>query len=72
MQHAHMAFLVIAEPQSDFDNWTNAQRKAAIEPSEAEIAAGRQTFFVKTLRRMPHRSRHIRVRHYRAGPHSYR
>jgi cytochrome c oxidase subunit II len=47
MQHAHMAFLVIAESQADFDKWTNAQRGPAVQPSEEEIAAGQQIFMSK-------------------------
>ncbi|MET3997057.1 cytochrome c oxidase subunit 2 [Bradyrhizobium sp. S3.9.2] len=47
MQHAHMALLVIAEPQEDFDKWESAQRQAAIQPAEADIASGLQTFLAK-------------------------
>jgi cytochrome c oxidase subunit 2 len=47
MQHAHMALVVIAESQDDFDNWANAQRNAAIQPAEEESAAGLQTFLTK-------------------------
>nr|WP_245324079.1 cytochrome c oxidase subunit II [Bradyrhizobium stylosanthis] len=47
MQHAHMALLVIAEPQDDFDKWANAQRQAATQPAEEEAASGLQTFLAK-------------------------
>jgi cytochrome c oxidase subunit 2 len=47
MQHAHMALLVIAEPQGDFDKWADAQRQAAVQPAGEEIAAGLQTFQAK-------------------------
>jgi cytochrome c oxidase subunit 2 len=47
MQHAHMALLVIAEPQDDFDKWADAQRQAAVQPAGEEIAAGLQTFQAK-------------------------
>lgn len=47
MQHAHMALLVIADSQDDFDQWAAAQQQAASPPAEEELAAGRQTFLAK-------------------------
>jgi cytochrome c oxidase subunit 2 len=47
MQHAHMAFLVIAESHDEFDRWIAAQRQPAAQPSEEELAAGQQTFLSK-------------------------
>lgn len=47
MQHAHMALFVIAQPQDDFDRWSNAQRQSAPQPVEEELAAGLQTFLTK-------------------------
>lgn len=47
MQHAHMALFVIAQPQDDFDRWSNAQRQAAPQPAEEELTAGLQTFLTK-------------------------
>jgi cytochrome c oxidase subunit 2 len=47
MQHAHMAFFVIAEAQSDFDRWAEGQRQPAAQPAGGEIAAGQQTFLSK-------------------------
>ncbi|MGY3604421.1 MULTISPECIES: cytochrome c oxidase subunit II [unclassified Bradyrhizobium] len=47
MQHAHMAFLVIAEGEAEFDRWTSAQRQPAIQPSEEELAAGQHAFLAK-------------------------
>jgi cytochrome c oxidase subunit II len=47
MQHAHMAFLVIAETPDDFAKWMSAQRQPAVQPSEEEVAAGQQTFLGK-------------------------
>ncbi|MFL5238170.1 MAG: cytochrome c oxidase subunit II [Rhizomicrobium sp.] len=44
LQHAHMAFLVIAEEQAAFDNWVRSQQESATGPADAEIAAGRQVF----------------------------
>jgi cytochrome c oxidase subunit 2 len=44
LQHAHMAFFVIAEEQAAFDQWLRAQRGSATESSDAEIAAGQQVF----------------------------
>jgi cytochrome c oxidase subunit 2 len=47
MQHAHMAFLVIAETQGEFDAWTSAQRGLSAPPASEEITAGRQAFLSK-------------------------
>ncbi|MCA1454205.1 cytochrome c oxidase subunit II [Bradyrhizobium sp. BRP22] len=47
MQHAHMAFLVIAESPDEFDKWINAQRQPAVQPSEEELAGGQRTFLEK-------------------------
>jgi cytochrome c oxidase subunit 2 len=47
MQHAHMAFLVVADTQEQFDKWAADQRKPAQAISEEEIAAGRDAFLVK-------------------------
>jgi cytochrome c oxidase subunit 2 len=47
MQHAHMALLVIAEAQDEFDRWATAQRQPAAKPADEETAAGLQTFLAK-------------------------
>ncbi len=47
LQHAHMAFFVIAEPQGDFDKWADAQRRPATQPTNAEAATGQQIFLSK-------------------------
>ncbi|WP_291689483.1 cytochrome c oxidase subunit II [Bradyrhizobium sp.] len=47
MQHAHMAFFVIAEPQADFDRWAEMQRQPAAQPADSEAAAGQQAFLSK-------------------------
>jgi cytochrome c oxidase subunit 2 len=47
MQHAHMAFLVIAESPEQFDKWADAQRKPALASADEEIAAGRDAFLAK-------------------------
>jgi cytochrome c oxidase subunit 2 len=47
LQHAHMAFLVVAEPQDQFDRWVNAQRQPAATASGPEIESGRDTFLSK-------------------------
>lgn len=44
MQHAHMALLVIAQSEDEYNQWLNAQRQAAPQPAEEELAAGLQTF----------------------------
>ncbi|HET7884990.1 MAG TPA: cytochrome c oxidase subunit II [Bradyrhizobium sp.] len=47
MQHAHMAFVVIAETQAAFDQWSEAQRQPATAASDEEVAAGRNIFLAK-------------------------
>ncbi|HVX75527.1 MAG TPA: cytochrome c oxidase subunit II [Bradyrhizobium sp.] len=47
LQHAHMAFLVIADPQNVFDKWADGQRQPAVKPSDEESAAGRDAFLGK-------------------------
>jgi cytochrome c oxidase subunit II len=43
-QHAHMAFVVVAEPEEDFMRWYAAQLKPAAEPTTPERARGRDVF----------------------------
>jgi cytochrome c oxidase subunit 2 len=47
MQHAHMAFLVIADTQYQFEKWTDTQRNPAQAIADEEIAAGRDAFLAK-------------------------
>ena len=47
LQHAHMAFLVMAEPPTDFAAWEAAQLKPGAEPASDEAAAGRRIFLSK-------------------------
>jgi cytochrome c oxidase subunit 2 len=44
LQHAHMAFDVVAEPQADFDRWLNAMRQTAQPPAEPTARHGRDVF----------------------------
>jgi cytochrome c oxidase subunit 2 len=44
MQHAHMAFDIVAEPQADFDRWLNAMRQPAPPPTTSEATHGRDVF----------------------------
>jgi cytochrome c oxidase subunit 2 len=41
-QHAHMAFVVIAEPPDDFERWIQAQRRTAHQPESADAQRGLQ------------------------------
>lgn len=43
-QHAHMAFLVVAEPMEQFQRWLQHQRSGAPEPATAEERRGRDVF----------------------------
>jgi cytochrome c oxidase subunit 2 len=44
LQHAHMAFSVIADPPEAFDAWWNAQLQPSPMPTDAPAVAGGQTF----------------------------
>lgn len=44
LQHAHMAFWVVAEPEDQFQAWMNHQLQPAAEPSTATEAQGQQVF----------------------------
>jgi cytochrome c oxidase subunit 2 len=47
LQHAHMAFFVIAEEQGAFDEWARLQRQGAVAAADAEASAGQQAFMSK-------------------------
>jgi cytochrome c oxidase subunit 2 len=42
--HANMAFLVIAEPQAQFDQWAEAQRKPGFHSTDPTLVEGEQIF----------------------------
>jgi cytochrome c oxidase subunit II len=44
LQHAHMAFLVIAEPQDQFNAWLENQLQPAVEPLTEETKQGQAIF----------------------------
>jgi cytochrome c oxidase subunit II len=44
LQHAKMAFLVIAEPRADFDAWVAEQSAEAASPTDPEARAGLEAF----------------------------
>jgi cytochrome c oxidase subunit 2 len=47
LQHAHMAFIVIAEEPASFEAWRNAQNAEAAAPARDDEAAGREVFLSK-------------------------
>jgi cytochrome c oxidase subunit 2 len=48
LQHAHMAFLVIAEEQGAFDEWVRLQRQGAVAAAgDADALAGQQAFMAR-------------------------
>jgi cytochrome c oxidase subunit 2 len=47
LQHAHMAFFVVAEEQSIFDEWVHLQRQNATASSDVEVSAGQQVFLAR-------------------------
>jgi cytochrome c oxidase subunit II len=44
LQHAHMAFLVIAQPRAEYDHWIAAQRQPSRPPATAEEQRGHDLF----------------------------
>jgi cytochrome c oxidase subunit 2 len=44
LQHAHMAFDVVAEPDAEFERWLDGMRQPAREPAEASARRGRDLF----------------------------
>jgi cytochrome c oxidase subunit 2 len=44
LQHAHMAFTVVAEDDAAFEAWLNHQRQSAVEPQEERARRGREIF----------------------------
>jgi cytochrome c oxidase subunit II len=47
VQHAHMAFTVVALEPTDFDAWRQAQLRPGTEPTGPEQEAGRQAFLIR-------------------------
>ena len=68
LQHAHMAFLVIADPPAAFDQWAAGQRQAPPAPSDPLAQQGEQILATSVVRRLPHRVRHGGDRHARPRP----
>lgn len=44
LQHAHMAFNIVAQSREDFDSWYLAQLKPAAEPQTTQTIHGREVF----------------------------
>ena len=72
LQHAHMALLVVAESEDDFQRWRTAQLADAKAPATPEQSAGRDVFVAKSLRRLPHGARNIGGRQSRSRSHPCR
>ena len=47
-QHAYMAFLVIAQPNDQYEKWADAQRRSPPAPSDPQAARGKQVFLTST------------------------
>ncbi|HYD82403.1 MAG TPA: c-type cytochrome, partial [Opitutus sp.] len=47
-QHAHMQFVVVAQPAEEFEAWLAQQRTAAREPTTERQKRGREVFFSAT------------------------
>jgi cytochrome c oxidase subunit 2 len=48
VQHAKMAFVVVAQPPAEFEAWAEAQRKPAGEPADGQQKRGRDLFMKGT------------------------
>ncbi len=48
MQHAHMAFVVVAETPNAYDAWLAAQAQPAISPADPAASAGQQVFMTRS------------------------
>lgn len=48
LQHAWMAFLVVAEPEQDYQAWAERQRATAAEPADEAQRLGREVFLSST------------------------
>jgi cytochrome c oxidase subunit II len=48
LQHAHMAFVVVAKPPEEFEDWLAGQTRPAREPTEPEQIRGREVFLNTT------------------------
>jgi cytochrome c oxidase subunit 2 len=44
LQHAHMAFFVIAQPPGDFQSWLTGESATPVTPTDANLAQGQQVF----------------------------
>lgn len=44
LEHAHMAFIVVADPPEQFDAWLANQARAAADPSDPLLQQGKQVF----------------------------
>jgi cytochrome c oxidase subunit II len=47
-QHANMSFLVIAEPEDQFEKWADAQRQSPPAPTDPIAERGKQVFLTST------------------------
>jgi cytochrome c oxidase subunit II len=47
-QHAKMAFLVVAEPAGDFENWLARQRDTALTPTDSLARRGKDVFMASS------------------------
>jgi cytochrome c oxidase subunit II len=44
LQHAHMAFNVVAQPPADFDTWLSQESTAPTSPTDPNLARGQEVF----------------------------
>lgn len=44
MQHAHMAFWVVAEPEAEYEAWANRQLQPAAQPEDPDLVRGQNVF----------------------------
>jgi cytochrome c oxidase subunit II len=72
LQHALMAFMVVAEPEDRFEAWAEASRQPAPEPQDAMTTRGQRGVPAGAVRHVPHDPGHRGVGACRAGPDAHR
>jgi cytochrome c oxidase subunit 2 len=47
-QHAHMRFVIMLQPQAEFNSWLSSQRASAAEPADGNQERGKQVFLTSS------------------------
>jgi cytochrome c oxidase subunit II len=71
-QHAWMHFLIVAEPEAEFDAWEHAQLQPAASPTNSSAAKGFALFQADDLRKLSRDQRHFSERAGWTRSHAFR